>query len=205
VSTPDYPLSLAVEDLVPTVLAFGGFWLLANIRPVRARQARLGAVLILAGGLAKCAWKLLVAAGGPDLPWLAGMLFPLMALGAALLLGALHKTPSWVYPAVVAAAGVAAAGLRTMQPIFILATLGVTAISVTGAVLAARRRSWLAAALFILSVFAVGALAPLRASEQHATLVYQWIEQGINTTAQAAFLLAVWLTVAAHRRWELAR
>jgi hypothetical protein len=162
-------------------------------------------VLILAGGLAKCAWKLLVAGGGPDLPWLAGMLFPLMALGAALLLGALHRVPAWIYPAVVGAGGAVAVGLRTMQPIFILATLGVTAISVTGAVLAARRRAWLAAVLFILSVLAVGALAPLRGSEQHATLAYQWMEQGINTTAQAAFLLAAWLTVAVHRRWELAR
>ncbi|MEV6968220.1 hypothetical protein AB0M47_24230 [Hamadaea sp. NPDC051192] len=201
-NTPDYPLVLAIEDFVPTLLAFAGFYLLGGVR--QPQVGRTGAVLILAGGVAKSTWKLIVSAGGPDLPWLEGLLFPMMAAGAAMLLWALHseRMPWWPYAGIVIAAGVAGVALGSVEPVFLLATLGVTAISVTGVVLALRARAVVAAALFVVSVVAVGSLAPLRGSDHHATLLYQWIEQGTNTFAQAAFLLAAWLTVSARRRWE---
>ncbi|GAB3850045.1 hypothetical protein [Dactylosporangium cerinum] len=69
----DYPVVLAVEDFVPTLLAMYGFWLLASLG--RVTPGRVGAVLIGAGGIAKSVWKLLVAGFDVDLPWLEGALF----------------------------------------------------------------------------------------------------------------------------------
>jgi hypothetical protein len=85
-----------------------------------------------------------------------------------------------------------------MKPVFILATAGVTTVSVIGAVYAGRRRARTAIALYTLGIVLVTALVPLRNSPSHETLRMQWIEQGTNTFAQLAFLTAAWLTVRAH-------
>ncbi|MBB5873335.1 hypothetical protein F4553_006769 [Allocatelliglobosispora scoriae] len=203
-STPaDYPLILALEDFVPTLLAFAGFYLLGGLSgdDRRVRLGRIGAVLIVAGGLAKCAWKIIVATDGPDLGWLAGMLFPLMAAGACLLLWSLHRSmPWWPYALVPALTGIAAVAIGSIQPIFVLATAGITLISITGAVIAARRGAWFAMVLYAVSIIAVMGLVPLRHHPQHETLGFQWIEQGTNTTAQGLFLLAAFLTVRAVAR-----
>jgi hypothetical protein len=193
----DYPVVLAVEDFVPTLLALLGFWLLAGVAPTsRVTAGRIGAVLIGAGGIAKSLWKLLLAGFDVELPWLEGALFPLMSAGALLLLWALLRTVPWwpfllVYGAVVATALV----LGSMKPVFILATAGVTAVSVAGAVYAWRRGAWAAVGLFVLGIVLVTALVPLRNHPSHETLRLQWIEQGTNTAAQLAFLTAAWLTV----------
>ncbi|MGI5184900.1 hypothetical protein ACQEVZ_52465 [Dactylosporangium sp. CA-152071] len=198
----DYPVVLAVEDFVPTLLAMYGFWLLAGLAvPGKVTAGRVGAVLIGAGGIAKSVWKLLVAGFGVDLPWLEGSLFPLMSAGAVLLIWALLPTaPWWPFAAVYAAVAGGAALAGTMKPVFILATAGVTTISVIGAVYAGRRRARPAIALYTLGIVLVTALVPLRNHPDHETLRLQWIEQGTNTAAQLAFLTAAWLTVRAYRR-----
>ena len=196
----DYPVVLAVEDFVPTLLAMYGFWLLASLGRT-VPWGRLGALLIGAGGIAKSLWKLLVAAFGVDLPWLEAALFPLMSAGAVLLIWALLPTaPGWPFAAVYAAVTLGAAIAGTMKPVFILATAGVTTISVIGAVYAGRRRARPAIALYTLGIVLVTALVPLRNHPDHETLRLQWIEQGTNTAAQLAFLTAAWLTVRAYRR-----
>ncbi|GAA1499656.1 hypothetical protein GCM10009827_002650 [Dactylosporangium maewongense] len=196
----DYPVILAVEDFVPTLLAMYGFWLLASLGKA-VPWGRLGALLIGAGGIAKSVWKLLVAAFGVDLPWLEAALFPLMSAGAVLLIWALLPTaPWWPFAAVYAAVTLGAAIAGTMKPVFILATAGVTTISVIGAVYAGRRRARPAIALYTLGIVLVTALVPLRNHPDHETLRLQWIEQGTNTAAQLAFLTAAWLTVRAYRR-----
>ena len=81
-------------------------------------------------------WKLIVAGWQVDLPWLEGLLFPLMSVGAVLLLTSLLRT-YWMLLAL---------PLAAWQP-FIVATAGVTLISGTGIVLALRRRLWASAAL----------------------------------------------------------
>ncbi|MEV0134518.1 hypothetical protein AB0H83_39420 [Dactylosporangium sp. NPDC050688] len=201
-TTNDYPVILAVEDFVPTLLALAGFWLLAGLGPAgRVTAGRAGAVLIGAGGLAKSVWKLLVAGFGGDLPWLEAALFPLMSAGAVTLVWALLPTaPWWPFAAVYAAVAGGALVAGAMKPVFVLATAGVTTVSVIGAVYAGRRRARTAIALYTLGIVLVTALVPLRNHPDHETLRLQWIEQGTNTAAQLAFLTAAWLTVRAYRR-----
>lgn len=191
----DYPVVMAVEDFLPVMLAFAGFWLLAP-----DRVGRVGAVLLGLGGLCKASWKLLVAAWGVDLPWLEAALFPLMALGGLLLAGALHRQlglPWWPYPV---AGGIAVAAIvftGSLQPAFILATLLVVIISALGAIFAWRHGNVLAAVLYPISIIAVTALVPLRNAAGAETVSHQWIQQATNTIAQAVFFAAALLTVLA--------
>ncbi|MEV4414052.1 hypothetical protein [Catellatospora sp. NPDC049609] len=208
-NTNDYPVILALEDYVPTLLALAGFWLLGGasrrIDPVAAVLGRAGAVLIGLGGVAKSTWKLLLSGFGTDWPWLEQSLFPLMATGSLLVLWSLHTTlrgritPWWPYALIGVAVAGAAVGTGTLQPTFIAATTGVTLISVLGAVVAGRHRAWLAVVLFVLGIVGVTSLVPLRSHPEHHTLGFQWMEQGINTIAQALFLIAAVLTVRAAR------
>lgn len=205
----DYPVLLALEDYVPTLLALAGFWLLGGasqpISPVAAGLGRAGAVLIGLGGAAKSTWKLVLSASGSDWPWLEQSLFPLMATGALLVLWSLtttlrgRLTPWWPYALIGVAVAGTALGTGSLQPAFIAATAGVTLISILGAVLAGRHRAWLAVALFALGVVAVTSLVPLRSHPEHHTVAFQWLEQGTNTAAQAIFLVAALLTVRAAR------
>ncbi|GHJ47993.1 hypothetical protein Cs7R123_53350 [Catellatospora sp. TT07R-123] len=206
----DYPVIMALEDYVPTLLAMLGFWLLGGAsREIDRRVAtagRIGAVLIGLGGVAKSTWKLILSAADQDYPWLQQALFPLMATGALLVLWSLHTSlrgrtaPWWPYALVGAAILGAAIGTRSLQPPFIAATVGVTTISILGAVLAGRRRAFLALALFVLGLVGVTAMVPLRSHPLHPTLGFQWLEQSVNTLSQALFLTAALLTLRAARR-----
>ncbi|MEV6300005.1 hypothetical protein AB0M02_11445 [Actinoplanes sp. NPDC051861] len=199
----EYPVALAVEDFVPVILGTLGFALLGKAAPNEpAQRAGLaGALMIGAGGIAKCAWKLGYASGAGDWKLLEQSLFPLMAAGATLLAWSLavtvrhgKRTRFWPFGL---AFGLCAAGAilsGSLNPLFVAATLGVTAISVLGAVLAARHRRWWAVSLFALGLVLVMGLVPLRQSPSHDSLAFQWLEQSINTAAQACLLVAAWLT-----------
>ncbi|MFD9465402.1 hypothetical protein [Streptomyces sp. NPDC060027] len=98
-STPvDYPVALALQDFMPVVLT--GVGAACLIRPVaravpRARAtAATGTALILAGGLSKAVWKLVVSLDGPDVQPMNKALFPLLAAGFLLLAHALLTLPS---------------------------------------------------------------------------------------------------------------
>ncbi|MEU4562810.1 hypothetical protein AB0F72_30905 [Actinoplanes sp. NPDC023936] len=202
----DYPIVLALEDFVPVIFGTAGFALLSRTAPTpRARRAGLaGAMLIGAGGIAKCVWKLGYAAGAGDWKLFEQALFPLMAGGATLLAWALavtvrrgRRTQAWPFAL---ALGLCAAGsivARSLNPLFVAATLGVTAVSVLGAIIAARYQQWWAVSLYVLGLVLVMGLVPLRGSDSHHTVAFQWLEQGINTSAQAALLIAAWLTLRA--------
>ncbi|MFD0593244.1 hypothetical protein ACFQZ4_12365 [Catellatospora coxensis] len=161
-------------------------------------------MLIGLGGVAKSTWKLILSAFGHDVRWLEQSLFPLMAAARCWCCGrctrhcAAARAVVAVRPGGVGVAG-AAVALGSVQPAFIAATTGVTLISVLGAVLAGRRRAWVAVVLFVLGIVAVTSLVPLRNHPQHETLAFQWLEQGTNTLAQAVFLTAALLTVRASR------
>ncbi|MFD0475531.1 hypothetical protein ACFQ0B_50390 [Nonomuraea thailandensis] len=98
----DYPLALALVDFLPVLAMAAGIALLA---PFAARTrgrlpgwaALAGGVLVVLGGLLKAVWKLLVAAGGPDVGWLAGVQFYLFGPGFALLAWAVlgRRPPLW--------------------------------------------------------------------------------------------------------------
>ncbi|MBO3743602.1 hypothetical protein [Actinoplanes flavus] len=204
----DYPIILAIEDFVPVIFGTVGFALLARTAPVEpARTAGLaGAVLIGAGGIAKCVWKLGYSAGAGDWKPLEQSLFPLMAAGAVLLSWSLavtvrrgRPTRSWPFGLAfgLCVAGSVPAG--SLDPLFVAATLGVTAVSVLGAIVAGRHRQWWAVSLYALGLVLVTGLVPLRSSGDHHTLAFQWLEQSINTAAQGCLLIAAWLTLRATR------
>ncbi|MET7704833.1 hypothetical protein [Micromonospora sp. NPDC005413] len=204
----DYTVLLALEDFVPTGLALVGFLILAGLSgrivPRVGPVARVGAVLIGLGGLAKSTWKLLLAGFSVDLPWLEAALFPLMAVGAVGLLWGLasalrgRSVPWWPFAAVLAVTAGVATAYAIFAPVFALATTGVTAISVLAAVIAGRRGAWGAVALYVVGLTCVLLLVPLRNHPDHETLAMQWVEQGTNTLGQAALLVAAWLTARAH-------
>ncbi|GIE34263.1 hypothetical protein Ait01nite_073080 [Actinoplanes italicus] len=204
----DYPIILAVEDFVPVIFGTLGFALLARTapHPVAQRAGLAGALLIGAGGISKCIWKLGYAAGAGDGTLLEQLLFPLMAAGATLLSWALavtvrrgRSTHFWPFALTLGlcAAGSVLAG--SLNPLFVAATLGVTAISVLAAIVAGRYRQWWAVSLYVLGLVLVMGLVPLRSSDEHHTLAFQWLEQSINTAAQGCLLVAAWLTLRATR------
>jgi hypothetical protein len=202
----DYPIVLALEDFVPVIFGTAGFALLSRTAPSSgARQAGLaGALLIGAGGIAKCVWKLGYAAELGDWKLFEQALFPLMAAGATLLAWALavtvrkgKRTHVWPFALAFALCVAGAVLGQSLNPLFVAATLGVTAVSVLGAVIAGRHQQWWAVSLYALGLVLVMGLVPLRGSDSHHTLAFQWLEQGINTTAQACLLVAAWLTARA--------
>ncbi|MBB2944412.1 hypothetical protein FB565_004141 [Actinoplanes lutulentus] len=208
----DYPIVLAVEDFVPVILGSTGFALLSRTAPTpRAQQAGLaGAILIGLGGVSKCIWKLAYSAEIGDWTLFEQALFPLMAAGATLLAWALavtvrhgRRTHAWPFALAFALCVAGAIFGQSLNPLFVAATLGVTAVSVLGAIIAARYQQWWAVSLYVLGLVLVMGLVPLRGSDSHHTLAFQWLEQGINTSAQAALLAAAWLTLRATRRASL--
>ena len=185
-ATSEYSLALALEDFVPSLLALAGFWFLASVAasvvPTTLTAGRVGAVFIGAGGLAKSSWKLIVVTTGADLTWLESLLFPLMAIGSVILLWALFSALRrraiiwWPFLAVLVIYAGWCLAVGRLQPIFFLATTGVTLVSIAF----------------------VACLVPLRGHPEHDTVTFQWIEQSTNTIAQAALLAASWLTLRAY-------
>ncbi|MFM2105560.1 MAG: hypothetical protein RL338_592 [Chloroflexota bacterium] len=215
------PVSLALVDFVPVLLTAVGLrllWRLVGAADARvARWAALGATLVVAGGLAKAAWKLIVAVGGPDLPILYAALYPGLALGYLL-----------VAAAAVAAAGApstegsrgtrrpwlpAALGLGLLLPFSVaigpeggrlvplawLVTGGSASIALD-LVLARRALAGglgSAATLLIAHVVATLALQALaRPADQSVAL--QWVQELLNCATQGAFVVAV-AALARHR------
>lgn len=80
---------LAAFDFVPVILAGFAFVTIARLVAVRNPAlgpiAMAGAILATAGGASKATWKLIYAAGGPDIDIMEEALFPLLSAGFALL------------------------------------------------------------------------------------------------------------------------
>lgn len=190
-------VALALDDFIPVALA-GAASLAIAVTVTRAvprmkAVAYGGALLILLGGLAKATWKLILAAGGPDLEWLETLLFVLLAPGFALLSTAvlaayLRRSVSWLLPiGATAVAGAAAAVLTSVGPLMVLAIVCATALGLLAIALALRLHDRAAAALFALQIISAFALVPFAAPPQ--TEPKQWAEQSINTIGQLVFLL----------------
>ncbi|WP_436775829.1 hypothetical protein [Yinghuangia sp. YIM S09857] len=210
----DYPLALALEDLVP--VAFTGVGVaflvghLAASGPAGARtgrgvaEARVGAALVVLGGSAKAVWKVVVAADGPDHTWLESLLFPCLGTGFSLLALALLKArdavggearrrtpPLWAVLGTCAAAVGAAAALRDTWPALILTVLASTVTAVTLVLRAKHAGDIPAAALFGGWLAGMLILGPL-AGRSDQTIALQWVEQLCNTVTQGAFAVAAW-------------
>ena len=182
----EYGLALAVEDFVPCVLAGVGLMVFAR-RTSNPVLAILGGLLVLAGGLGKATWKLLVAMEPcRQYDILEQLLFPCLAFGFAIVLFAFVGRAAVLAIPVVAA--VAALALDAMFPMLIAAAVGAVSLGVV-----AGRRAWRAgdrrtAALFAVYVIGTLVLPPLAARPDQPEWL-QWIEQLTNTCVQGAFLL----------------
>jgi len=219
---PDFPLSLALYNVLPVALTGLALWFLtryvAEQDPADRGLALLGAGLILAGGLAKASWKLIAATTGTDLVWLAAALFPLMAPGFALLAVALwgavlgqrgRPVPAglWRVALAVVVLAFAAAALRYwvlaiprgwFLPLLILASLSNLAASLLLIRAAVSLHRWGTALLFAVNLLMIFALQPL-AMINPKTLAMHWAEQTLTALGTACFALA------AYRLWRLTR
>jgi hypothetical protein len=212
-------LALAAEDFVPVLLTAVGLSLI--VRMIRRADrgagawAALGAVLVVAGGLSRASWKLITAAGGPDLVPLFIALYLFLATGYLLLVMALWRgwqaasgrgtrAPTWAAAVSLAVllpltAILAPAAGRLVPLMWLFAA---TSASVITALLLAR---WARAIgrtdlgwLFVVSTVVTLALNGLARAETQSEAL-QWAEQLLNTLNQAAFLFGALLLERATR------
>ncbi|MFF2555292.1 hypothetical protein ACFVUS_30105 [Nocardia sp. NPDC058058] len=203
-SAVDYPISLAVEDYVPVLCTAFGVLLLHRIAP-NGTVVRVAAGCLGVGGIAKATAKLVAAAGGPDLIWLRGMLFPFLTLGFGLLALALlrdgsGRVPRWLailVPSLTAACALGAILARDTLPMLVSTTVFATIASIHLIGLARARADTISAALLGIQLLVFFLLGPL-ASRPDQTVALQWTEQLCNTAAQLAFLAAAWRLSAAN-------
>lgn len=219
----EYSISLALYDFLPVAFtAVGLYWverMVAFISSGLGRTAALGALLVVAGGLAKAVWKLVMSLSGGtlDIRWLDNSLFTLMAPGFLLLAASV-----WGVTRVVR--GLSPEPVRLLGPLSVTLVLGAAvvmrvlrpespawsrilltamvvaalAMNVMFVIFAIRERLAPAAALMIVNLMGTLALNALaRLPEQ--TIPLQWVEQTLNTASWLAFALATGM-IYAHTR-----
>jgi len=194
-------VALAVDDFVPVIVATAAVLLLARFAAASgihgARwRAWVGAASIGIGGLCKAVWKLIVALGGPDMPWMEKALFSFLMPGFVTLGFALacvvarRALPHWWGGAPIAVGFTAGTILQSQTPLLIVTIAAATTVSVLGIALARQHADRLAAWLFGAQIALAFGLAPLAAPPQTETK--QWLEQSLNTAAQTLLLIAAW-------------
>ncbi len=207
-----YPLGLALQDFVPVFLTAVGLWLVARWTDRRAgwtgNPARFAAIAVTVGGLAKAAWKLIGALteGAVDVLVLDRALFVLLAPGYLLLLVLVMVSPEsparrmWPFVPVTVWLGAVAIGAggwdRARIALLIVAAAASVGLSVGLAIKSRRSGHRLAGALFTVHAPLVLILGGLgRAADPSITM--QWVDQLLNTAAQAIFLWAAFLLISA--------
>ena len=216
---PDVTLSLALYDFLPVLLTGIALWFLAGfVRQADSAgypMALLGGALILAGGFSKASWKLILAATGVDLGWLASALFPLMAPGFALLAvaiwGAARRARArrplidWRSAWLLIGLAFTIAALRMwvldiprgwFMPLLLLASLGNLIVSLQLIAMAFFWRRPAIAILVMVNLVMILALQPIAMAVSRTTAMH-WLEQSVTTLGAAC------LAVAAYRLWRL--
>ncbi|GAA2211634.1 hypothetical protein GCM10009850_070940 [Nonomuraea monospora] len=193
----DYPLALALVDFLPVLAMAAGIALLVPYTaraagPLAGRAALAGGVLVVLGGLLKAVWKLLVAAGGPDVAWLAGVQFYLFGPGFALLAWAVLTVrrpgpPFWALGgfALAGVAGALASGAT--WPLLIVTTVCATILGVRLLLLSRQPAGRALFGFNLLGTYVMGLLA----SRPEQTIALQWVEETLNTLTWTAFAVAV--------------
>lgn len=204
------PIALALLDLVPVLLTALGLRLVARLirdgDPTLGRWAGIGAALVVAGGLGKAGSKVILAVGGPEVPLLAAMLYPGLALGYLLIVASLAAAgrpprPRWSgpwLPAAVALVPLVAVTLAVgpgggrIAPLAWLVTGGIASM-VLDALLAGRARRSGRPVVAGLLVGHLGSTLALQALAGPAdqSIELQWVQELLNSATQAAFLVAV--------------
>ena len=216
-----YGLDLALSNFLPVLFTALALFCIARLAralaPANEPMALLGAALVVLAGLCKALWKLILALGGPDLPWLANALFPLMAPGFTLLALALwhaqRKTLGPPPAALAHASGADRPGLRHRRPAYLGVGRGtrlvpalMTLASLANLTLTAlllretwRRRALWLAPLFLVNVAMVFALQRIARIEPK-TLSLHWLEQSLTALGAGAFALGACLLYRRARR-----
>ncbi|MFI6480961.1 hypothetical protein ACIBH1_23740 [Nonomuraea sp. NPDC050663] len=187
----DYPLSLALVDFLPVLAMAIGITLLVPLLDGPARVAgATGGALVVLGGALKAVWKLLVAAGGPDVAILSAVQFYLFAPGFAMLAWAVlsHRAPWWAFAAFTGAGLAAAVATGATWPLLLITTVCATVLSVRLLLLSGRLAERLLFGFNLLGTYAMGLLA----SRPEQTIALQWVEESLNTLIWTAFAVAVW-------------
>ncbi len=219
---PQYGLDLALTNFLPVLFTALALFCIARLTRALAPaddepMALLGAALVVAAGLCKALWKLILALGGPDLPWLANALFPLMAPGFTLLALALwhaqretpkpHRRP-WLMPLALIGLAYGVAALRSLGfalergwflPLLTLASLANLALTALLLRETWRRRALWLAPLFLVNLAMVFALQRIARMEPK-TLSIHWLEQSLTALGAGAFALGAWLLYRRVRR-----
>ncbi len=207
-----YTLSLALVDFLPVTFTAIGFYFLckmiAHINAEQGRVAAFGAMLVVAGGLFKAVWKLLMASTGGEINirWMDDGLFAWMAPGYVLFAWSVWQTVravqkkktyhTWIAPVVICALALggayylsAQAGSRWELLLLIVMVLATVVASVLLITFAFRQKLKLAGVLFIINLICIFILSGMaRIPEQ--TIFLQWIEESINTISWLCFAIA---------------
>jgi hypothetical protein len=217
---PQYGLDLALTNFLPVVFTALALFCIARLTGALAQSsapmAVLGATLVVLAGLCKATWKLIIALGGPDLPWLANALFPLMAPGFTLLALALWRAqreikgprPPWLMALAIIGLSYGAAALRSLGlgvergwflPLMTLASLANLTLTALLLREAWRRRTLWLAPLFLANLAMVFALQRIARIEPK-TLSVHWLEQSLTAMGAGAFALGACLLYRRVRR-----
>ena len=213
----DFTLGLALYDFVPVLFTAVAVLFIARMiqqhEPTRAPLAYTGAGLVIAAGLSKALWKLLVTTTGQDIGLLANALFPLMAPGFTLLAFSFwsamcrrrgNATRHYITVMSLLAiflvfliAFIRSWGLEIergwFMPIMTLASVTNLALTVMLMVAAWRQGRWPLALLFVVNVAMVFALQQI-AQIEPMTIALHWLEQTLTAVGAGAFALAsFWL------------
>jgi hypothetical protein len=200
---PGYSLLLAAQDLLPIVLGAIGFVALGRRAteslPALTLPIRVVVIALVVGSaVAGPTRKFAIALGADcaDLQWMQIPFFVAVPIGFAVLAWAVRSVLAarmvavWPYATVAAVAVVAAAAAQ--RDLILLAVGGLLAVltAAYAAVLAWRQRDSLTAALYIAYAVATLSLPGAAAAEYASAATGLWVEQAINTTAQALFAVA---------------
>lgn len=208
-----YSVGVALFDFVPVLITALGLHLLARAiafrYPPLATVARAAALLIPFGGFCKASWKLIVATQGVQINWLENLLFIAMAPGfIAMSFSLFHARKAWqqgttlhspihllLWLALPLLLALIAALLSPESRLWFFCLLGTTTIANATLLfhaIAACRWSGLGwpIACFVYNFAATLALSGLsRLPPGEATA---WIQEAVNTSAQAALALGAW-------------
>lgn len=211
-----YSIEVALFDYLPVALTAVALALLARGISARHRPlagvATLAAVLVSLGGACKASWKLIIASGGPALPWLENLLFILMAPGFAAMAFSLHHARrAWQWGEIPNAHGRSRLALWMALPLALAASLALalpgsrawffallaattlanwTLLAQAG--LAARKGGFGGRVIPLLVLNFIATLLLSRLSRLPPGESSAWIQEGVNLVAQAALALAFW-------------
>jgi hypothetical protein len=209
----EFTLSLALLDFVPVFLtAFGFIYLIRlafSILPKQGRIAFIGGMLVVAGGLFKATWKLIMALshGAVDIHWMENSLFVLMTPGYILFAWSMWQVArsaqgkrtfhAWLLPTLVSLGMLGVSfSLYNSAPNsqawkLILLTVTVLGNFVSGILLivfAFRQKLSLVGWLFLFNLVCVFALNGLARTSQ--TVLIHWIAEIVNTFSCLGFMVA---------------